>query len=259
VLTDGPRGPGRDRYAFSPDIFTDPDPRPYLRAVAAVPDDARTLPALRALYREEIKRWDLAGLRDALLLGVARGDVLAPPTLLSHSAAVRPSPEALAAVGAVSDEKSWRIGPLGAAALARAYAHLGDRESAARWAGKAGAAGGVAPGLISLEEGNSLKSGRLTGTLRAPGRARLALYLKTDPAAPYLLEAAGLVASAEPDARGRFSFTGLGAGRYYLAVALSDQNDKGEVSVSGNRGDLILDAAHPVRDLPPLSIEFTPR
>ena len=78
--------------------------------MAAVPGDARTLPALRALYREEIKRWDLSGLRDALLLGLSRGDVLAPSLLLSHSAAVRPSPEALAAVRAVSDEKSWRIG-----------------------------------------------------------------------------------------------------------------------------------------------------
>ncbi|MFI5346870.1 MAG: carboxypeptidase-like regulatory domain-containing protein [Elusimicrobiota bacterium] len=259
VMTDGPRGPGRDEYALSRDIFADADARSYYRAAAAVPGDARTLPALRALYEEETKRWDLSGLRDALLLGVARGDALAPSLLLSHSAAVRPSPEALAALGAVSDERSWRVGPLGAAALARAYAHQGDRESAARWAAKAGEAGGVAPGLLGIDGAGSSRLGRVSGVLRAPGPARLALYLKEDPAAPYLLDAAGLVASAEPDARGRFSFSGLPAGRYYLAAALSGRNGRGEAAVSGNRGDLVIDAAHPIRDLPPLSITFIPR
>ncbi len=258
VLTEGPRGPGREEYAISPDIFTDPDPRAYYRDIAARPADARSLPALRALYEQETKRWDIGGLRDALLLGASRGDPLAPSLLLSHCAVVAPSSAALAALGAVADERAWRIGPLGAAALARAYGHLGDREAAAGWAAKTGAAGGVAPGLLGLE-GAPGGTGRVTGVLRAPGRARLALYAKTDPAAPYLLDAAGLVASAEPDARGRFAFSGLTPGRYYLAVALSDRNDKGEVSVSGSRGDLILDAAHPARDLPPLILSFTPR
>ncbi len=95
--------------------------------------------------------------------------------------------------------------------------------------------------------------------MSAPGRARVALYRKGDPEAPYLLDAAGLVASAELDAKGRFAFTGLTAGRYYLAVAQSaGDGPRGEVLVSGNRGDLILDARHPALALPALTLKFVP-
>jgi hypothetical protein len=261
VLTEGPKGPDREAYALSPDVFSGGDPRAFSRAFAAPGRrDARALPALRALYEEDVKRWDLVGLRDDLLLGASRGDPLAPSLLLAHLAAVAPTPEATAALGALADESSWRVGPLGAAAISRAYAHLGDREAAVRWAAKAGGPQGIAPGLLAPSGGGTLKPGRVAGILRAPGRSRVALYLKTDPAAPYLLDAAGLVAAAEPDARGRFVFTGLSAGRYYLALAIPEEDGRrGEVSVSGSRGDLILDARRPTLDLPPLTIKFTPR
>jgi hypothetical protein len=96
--------------------------------------------------------------------------------------------------------------------------------------------------------------------LRAPGRARIALYARADASAPYLLDAAGFVASTTPDSRGRFEFRGLAAGRYYLAVALSSENGRrGEVSVSGARGDLILDASRAAVDLPPLTVSFASR
>lgn len=259
VLTEGPKGPDRDIYSLEHDVFLDADPRPYYRGLASGPRDARVLPALRALYESETKRWDIAGLRDALLLGVSRGDALAPSLLLAHLTAVPPSAEARAAVGAVADEGAWRIGPLGAAALARACAHQGDAEAASRWAAKSGGPNGVAPGLLGLPASGG-KPGSIRGILRAPGRARVALYIKQDPAAPYLLDAAGLVASAEPDARGRFAFTGLTPGRYYLALAVSNGDGRrGEVSVTGGRGDLILDARRPALDLPPLTLRFTPR
>lgn len=259
VLTDGPRGPGQDAYALSPDVFTASDDRPALRSLAAAPRDARALPALRALYESETKRWDLDGLRDALLLGASRRDPLAPSLLLAHLAAAAPSKASAAALGALADEDVWRVGPLGAAALARAYARLGDAASAARWAAKAGDAGGVAPGLLAAAVG-PLKPGRISGVVRAPGPVRAALYAKADPAAPYWLDAAGLAASAVPDARGRFAFSGLPAGRYYLAFALpAGDGRRGEVSVSGSRGDLLLDARRPSLDLPPLTIKFTPR
>ena len=82
---------------------------------------------------------------------------------------------------------------------------------------------------------------------------KVALYRKPDPAAPYLLDAAGLVASAEPDAKGRFSFSGLAAGRYYLALAFAVP--EGELRVAGHRGDLTLDARRPALDLPPLTVK----
>jgi hypothetical protein len=261
VLTETEKGPGRDLYVLAPDVFRDADAAPYYREVLSGPaPDARTLPALRALYEEETKRWNPAGLRAALLLGAAKRDALAPSLLLAHLAAAPPAPAALSALGALADGGAWRIGPLGAAAIARAYAHLGDRAAAERWAGRAAGPRGVAPGLLRLQAGGALAPGRISGTVRAPGRVRAALYLKSDPAAPYLLDAAGLVAAAEPDARGRFSFSGLAAGRYYLAFALSAGDGlRGEISASGSRGDLILDAGRPALDLPPLTIKLTPR
>ena len=140
-------------YALAPDVFSDSDPRPSLIAIASGPGDARRLPALRALYEEEVKRWDLAGLRDALLLGAQRGDPLAPSLLLAHLSAVAPSPSALAALGALSDERAWRIGPLAAAELSRAYAHLGDAAEARRWADRPRGPLGVAPRRVGRPGG----------------------------------------------------------------------------------------------------------
>jgi hypothetical protein len=258
VLTETEKGPDRDVYVLPPDVFAGRDARPELLELASGPRDARTLPALRALYEDETMRWDADGLRRALLLGVGRGDVLAVSVLLARSAAVPPSPEARAALGALADESRWRVGPVGAAELSRAYAHLGDAAAAASWAARA--EGGIAPGLLASAPSGALKPGRISGTLRGPRPARVALYLKADPAAPYLLDAAGFIASAAPDAKGRFSFSGLAAGRYYLAVAFpAGDGPRGEISVSGSRGDLVLDARRPSLDLPPLTIKAASR
>ncbi|MFI5350098.1 MAG: hypothetical protein ACHQ2Z_11175 [Elusimicrobiota bacterium] len=260
VLTEGPRGPDRDVYALSPDVFVDPDPRAALHAIASGPRDARMLPALRALYEEAEKRWDLPGLRDALLLGASRGDLLAASLLLSHLAAVPRSPEALAALGSLSNENYWRIGPLAAAEISRAYAHLGNADEARRWAEKSDGPRGIAPGLLLPAGAETRLSGRISGTLNAPYRARVALYVKADAEAPYLLDAAGLVAAAEPDAKGRFTFNGLPAGRYYLAIAQSaGEGAAPEISVSGSRGDIVLGAERPAINLPLLTLKLGPR
>lgn len=260
ILTEGEHGPGREVYSLAPDVFVDPDSRPALTALAARTHDARALPALRALYEEETKRWDLDGLRSALLLGAARRDPLAVSVLLANLGVAAPSPAATAALGAIADTDAWRIGPLGAAAISRAYARSGDRAAAVRWSEKAGGPTGIAAGLLETSGGGALHPGRIAGVVQAPVATRVALYAKSDPGAPYLLDAAGFVGSAQPDARGRFVFSGLPAGRYYLAVALSaGDGRRGEVSVTGNRGDVVLDARRPARNLPPLTIKFTPR
>ena len=254
VLTQGPKGPDRDVYSLAPDVFNDADPRPALRALASGAADARALPALRALYESEEKRWDLTGLREALLLGASRDDMLAASLLLSHMAAVTPSTEARAALDALADEAVWRVGPLAAAELAKAYRHQGDDAAAKLWAARSG----LAPGLLGAEDA-PLKKGRISGSLRAPGPVRAALYRREDPDAPYLLDASDLVASAVPDAKGRFAFGGLSAGRYYLAFALpAGDGRRGEVEVSGHRGDLILDVKHGALVLPVLTLKFGP-
>lgn len=260
LLTEGEHGPGSESYVLAPDVFSGPDPRAALEALARRGEDARALPALRALYEEETKRWDLPGLRRALSLGLARRDLLAASVLLAHLRSAAPSAEALAALGAAADEDAWRVGPLGAAALARAYARLGDAASARRWAERAGGPAGVAAGLLGADAGGALRPGRVSGRVRVGGPVRVALYARPDPGAPYLLDASGLVASAVPDAAGRFRFEGLPAGRYALAFAVPlTESRRGEVSVTGNRGDLVLDARRPSLDLPPLTLSISPR
>jgi hypothetical protein len=222
---------------------------------------ARRLDVLRALYEERSKLMDPEGLRRALLLGVKHGDDLARSLLLEHLSAAPPSPEALGALGALADETAHRIGSIGASRIALAYAHLGEAAQAAVWA-KRGADGprGIPAGLLDLSGGGALKPGRISGRVDGLKPLKVALYRKTDPGAPYLLDAAGLVASAEPDAKGRFSFTGLTAGRYYLAFAFSPaQTPRGEIRVSGHRGDLSLDARRKFLDLPPLTMKLTSR
>lgn len=256
--------PAESRRLFV--VLTEEEGRPgraaYDLPVSAEPEVPRTgvgrLPALRALYERRAKLMDPAGLRSALMLGVKHGDDLARSLLLEHLSAAPPSPEAIGALGALADETAHRIGPMGASRLALAYARLGDAAQAAVWA-KRGEAGprGIPAGLLDLSGGGALKPGRISGRIEGRRPLRVALYRKADPAAPYLLDAAGLVASAEPDARGRFSFVGLAAGRYYLALAFEVPD--GELRVSGHRGDLTLDARRASRDLPPLTVSVAAR
>lgn len=250
VLTETPEGPGRELYVLSPGAFG-PDPRPDLYGRLAGRRDAQTLLALRALYRAEAMRWDEDGLRRALLLGASLGDGLAPSLLLSHLEAARPGPAALGALGALADEDAYRVGPMGAARLARAYAHLGEAASASAWARKAS----IPAALLGLEAAPLLE-GRVSGSVSGPPALRAALYRRADPSAPYLLDASAFVASAEPDAKGRFAFTGLPAGRYYLAFAFP-AGPEGLASaprVSGHRGDIVLGGAAKTAALPPISV-----
>lgn len=255
VLTQTPRGPDHQIYSLTPDVFA-ADPRPALLGLASGPADARRLPALRALYEQDEKRWDLPALREALLLGVKRDDMLAASLLLGHAAAAAPSIELRAALDVLADEKLWRVGPLAAAELSRAYRHQGDELAAKVWAAKAGGPTGIAEGLLGPADDESLRKGKISGTLRAPAPVRIALYRRADPEAPYLLDASGLVAATEPDAKGKFSFSGLTAGRYYLAFALPGDEDRGEVEVSGNHGDLILTPKRPALRVPPIALTF---
>lgn len=254
--------PGASRRLFV--VLTEEEGRPsqaaYDLTVAAEPrliSGVRRLETLRALYEVRAKLMDPAGLRSALMLGVQYNDDLARSLLLEHLCAAPPSPGALGALGALADETVHRIGAIGASRIALSYAHLGDAAQAAVWA-KRGEVGprGIPAGLLDLSAEGALKFGRISGRLEGLKPLRIALYRKTYPGAPYLLDAAGLVASAEPDAKGRFSFRGLTAGRYYLAFAFPAGASPG---VSGHLGDLVLNARKTTLDLPPLTIKLTSR
>ncbi|MCR4294278.1 MAG: carboxypeptidase-like regulatory domain-containing protein [Elusimicrobia bacterium] len=252
--------PAESRRLFV--VLTEEEGRPgqaaYDLPVAAERDVAKAgvhrLESLRALYERRAKLMDPAGLRSALMLGMKHHDDLARSLLLDHLSVAPPSPGALGALGALADETAHRIGPMGASRIALAYARLGDAAQAAVWA-RRGAEGprGIPAGLLDLTGGGALAPGRVSGKIEGLKPLRIALYRKADPAAPYLLDAAALVASAAPDARGRFSFSGLPAGRYYLALAFEVPGR--ELRVRGHRGDLTLDARKPALELPLLSIK----
>lgn len=242
VLTEEEGRPAQTSYDLP--VFSTSEP-----AQAGV----RRLEALRAAYQEKAKLMDAEGLRRVLLLGVRYEDDLARSLLLGHLSVAAPSAEALGALGALADETAHRIGPLGASRIALAYAHLGDAAQAALWA-KRGASmpGGIPEGLLGLSGVDAANPGRVSGRIQGISPLRIGLYRKEHPASPYLLDAAALVASAEPDAKGRFSFSGLTAGRYYLAFAFQT-GDAGEILVSGHRGDLILGGRAKALELPALT------
>jgi hypothetical protein len=257
VLTEEGGKPGRIAY----DLPAPPEDGALERAEAGLAKAGTDrLDELRALYEARAKLMDPKGLRRALMLGVKYGDDLARSLLLEHLSAAPPSPEALSALGALADETAHRVGPLGAARIARAYAHLGDAAQASIWA-RRGADGprGIPAGLIDLTGGGALAPGRISGRVNGLKPYRIALYRKTDPSAPYLLDAAALVASAEPGADGRFAFSAMTAGRYYLAFAfLQPATPLGELAVSGHRGDVELDARRKYADLA-LTVKRVPR
>lgn len=244
VLTEEDGRPGRAAYDL-----------PVAEAPATPLAGVSRLETLRALYETRAKLMDPKGLRSALMLGVKHNDDLARSLLLAHLSAAPPSPEALGALGALADETAHRIGAVGASRIALAYAHLGDAAQAAVWAKRAEAAPrGIPAGLLDLSGGGALKPGRIAGRLEGVRPLRVGLYLKPDPGAPYLLDAAALVASTVPDAKGAFTFNGLAAGRYYLAFAFSPQDR--ELRVHGHRGDLTLDARRRYIELPSLRTDL---
>jgi len=248
VLTEEAGRPGQTSYVlFAPSSDESAD-----RAEAELSKGAaKRLPKLRKLYEDRAKLLDPAGLRRSLLVGVRFGDDLARSLLLAHLSVAQPSAEAISAVGALADETAHRIGPMGASRIALAYAHLGERDQAALWAKRGSAMPrGVPEGLLNLPEGGALKPGRLSGRIEGLRPERIALYVKSDPAAPYYLDAAALVAATKPDKNGRFAFSGLAAGRYYLAFAFPP--DAG-IRVSGHRGDLILGGRAAALELPALT------
>lgn len=242
VLTEEEGRPGQAAYDLP------------VKAPLTPPEGVARLEALRDLYEARAKLMDPAGLRSALMLGVKHGDELARSLLIDHLVAAPPSPEALGALGALADETAHRVGAIGASRIAVAYARLGDSAQAALWAKRGEERPrGIPAGLLDLRGGGALKPGRISGTIAGVMPLRVALYRKSDPMAPYLLDAGALTASTEPDAKGKFSFTGLGAGRYYLALAYEAPADA--VRVAGHRGDLVLDAKRPAADAGTLTIK----
>lgn len=233
----------------------------WLKAVErlAASSAVQRLEALRMLYEERAKSLDGDALLRALKLGAGRGDELARSLLLDHASSAPPSAAARESLEFLANEKIHRIGPLGAARLAAAFARQGDAVLAEEWARKAGEGPrGIPRGLIQLPPGGALKPGRISGKIAGLKPELAALYRRRDPASPYLLDAGAFAASTAIGEDGRFAFAGLAEGRYYLVFAFrAGEKPRGEIRVLGHRGDVVLDARRPKADLPPYTLKST--
>jgi hypothetical protein len=198
------------------------------------------------LYSGRAFAGDAPGLRRALLLGVAAGDPLARTLLLEHLGCAGDSPDARAALDALADEGRWRAGALAAERLSTVYARLGDAEGAARWRRRLESLpGSPAPGLLP-EPAATPPRGEISGRVSGLPGGRAALYCRPSEFSPYALGPGQLVDSAPLDGAGRFRFTHLPEGDYFLAVSRDEpQVSAADLALLGHRGDLVLSARRP--------------
>jgi hypothetical protein len=192
-------------------------------------------------------------LRSSLWAAERGGDSLAWFVLAQHLAAAPPDPLAAGLLDSLADEHRWRIGGRAALLLAQAYAHLGLARPAEAWNARAERALGFAPGLAAppAVEG-ALRPGAISGRVLGLRRVRLALYARRGLQEPYSLGPDRLVASAWADGSGRFRFTGLSAGDYYLSLSVPAAElpaRREDVAVRGHRGDIRLSPQKPSTEL----------
>ncbi|MCX5795233.1 MAG: hypothetical protein NTY77_07060 [Elusimicrobia bacterium] len=204
--------------------------------------------ARRLLWEGYARRQDVGRLRSSLWAAERGGDALAWFILTRHLAAAPPDALSAGLLDSLADERRWRIGGRAALLLAQAYAHLGLAGPAAAWNARAGEALGLAPGLAApLPVAGALRPGAIRGSIRGLRRARVALYARRGLEEPYALGPERLVASAWADG-GRFRFSGLSAGDYYLSLSAPAAElpaRREAVAVRGHRGDISLSARRP--------------
>jgi hypothetical protein len=210
-------------------------------------------PALRFLYSGRTFEMDPDGLRRALERGVALGDPLARTLLLDNLGCAPAGAATRARLDALADEGRFHVGPAAAERLSAAYARQGDADGARRWrlrvqeipgAPVAGLLGAVADDAVV--PGGAI-TGTIAGTIAGLRGARVGLYCRLDEYAPYALGPAQLVAAADLGADGRFRFSDLPSGAYFLAVARDvAARPKTPLSLLGHRGDLVLTRRRPI-------------
>ncbi|MDD5628348.1 MAG: hypothetical protein PHU21_04750, partial [Elusimicrobia bacterium] len=213
--------------------------------------------ARRLLWEGYARRQDVGRLRSSLWAAARGGDALAWFVLARHLAAAPPDALAAGLLDSLADERRWRIGGRAALLLAQAYAHLGLAGPAETWNVRAAQALGVAAGLAAPPAaGGALRPGAVRGSIRGLRRARVGLYSRRGPQEPYDLGPDRLVASAWAEsagaAGGRFRFSGLAAGDYYLSLAVPAADLpalREAVAVRGHRGDIRLSARRPSAEL----------
>jgi hypothetical protein len=200
--------------------------------------------ARRLLWEGYARRQDVGRLRGSLWAAERRRDPLAWFILAQHLSCAPPDVLAVDLLDSMADERRWRIGGRAALLLAQAYAHLGLAQPAASWSARAQEALGLAAGLSApLAVAGALRPGAIFGRIRGLSRVRVALFARRDLQEPYSLGPDRLVASAWADSAGRFRFSGLSAGDYYMCLSVPGSElppRREDVSVRGHRGDILL-------------------
>lgn len=280
ILSQGSSGPDymvHEIVLGSPDVMDySPESLEKLKAYIRRGAGLHLPEALRHLYGGHTIGMSADSLREALFLAHLNGDALARLLLLESLTRAPRGESSARFLDALSDESLYRIGPRAAAMLSAAYGHLGLKERSAYWLGVSRPeTGGIPAGLLELPE--KPLDGRIRGVLAGLGRVRAALYYHSDPAAPYSLGASSLVDSQLSDARGRFEFSGLPEGDYFLAFSYeprraafgSNALSKCPMGAGGlppcisfvanHRGDIRLSPERPRTDLGVLEPHFITR
>lgn len=213
-------------------------------------DGVFSMACLRLAAEGALMNLDEEALRAALFAAAGK-DPLAWLLLAEHLASAPRDSEATDMLASLSDEAAYLIGPLGAARLAAAYAGL-DAAKAAYWTRRASEGpGGLPEGLASVTETVLPKPSQVQGTVRGPAGVRVAIFRRRDELEAPILSPGGLAASAVPDPEGRFSFSGLPAGEYFLALSVPGKTAS---KVEGHRGMISLSAQRLSVTLPPLTL-----
>jgi hypothetical protein len=205
--------------------------------------------ARRLLWEGYARRQDVGRLRGSLWSAEREGDSLAWFILAQHLACAPPDALAAGLLDSLADERRWRFGGRAALLLAQAYAHLGLAQPAAIWSARAQTELGLAAGLAAPPRVfGALRPGAVFGSIRGLSRVRVALYARSGAQESYSLGPERLVASVWADRAGRFRFSGLSAGDYFLCLSVPGSElpaRREEVAVRGHRGDIFLSAQQP--------------
>lgn len=229
--------------------------------------------ALSHLYGGYTVQMEARALRGALFLAHEKGDPLAGFLLLQNLMRAPSGAGHEGLLDALADETSFRIGPRAAAMLSMAYGNFGSVRKADYWREfSSSVMGGIPAGLLN-SPGPPL-NGAIRGKVLGLGPVKVVLYARGEEGAPYNLGASALVDSKKTDGGGGFEFSGLPAGRYFLALSFNFRSPPLSFSrlgkcvlgagssppcvsfISNHRGDITLSVERPRAELGALSAHF---
>lgn len=143
-------------------------------------------------------------------------------------------------------------------AFSSAFGHFGDAENARFWLYKIDGLWPIYDKKVEVSAVEYLLAGEILGSLLIDGKPapdiKVGLFSLSLSTQTYK-NGANLCCSQYPDSAGRFQFSNMGRGKYYLALQGNPALLKGRIA--NNPGVIELSDRHPVKELSPILIERT--